>query len=100
MGSTLLVLVAVACISVGNVLGQSAGNKFSPAQESFLRKLLKEEAKGLRAGMMAAFSTPKGKTRIESNLVDGARFCLIKPGEQFSAEMGREYNAHLSCLRG
>lgn len=63
MGAMLLVLLAVACLSVGNVLGQSAGccDKFSSSQEAFLRKMLQEEARGLRAGMMSAFSTPRGK---------------------------------------
>ncbi|XP_031562383.1 uncharacterized protein LOC116298145 [Actinia tenebrosa] len=63
MGSMVLVLLVVTCLSVGNVLGQGAGccNTFAPAQKAFLRKMLQEEAKGLRAGMMSAFSTPKAQ---------------------------------------
>jgi hypothetical protein len=67
-GSVFLVLLAgVVCLFVSNVDSQVACcKKFTPAQEVFLRKLLQEEAKGLRAGMMQTFSTPKGKIRMES----------------------------------
>ncbi|KAK3739026.1 hypothetical protein QZH41_010485 [Actinostola sp. cb2023] len=57
-----LVLVLV-YFTVNSAEGQGAccGSKFTTSQKAFLRKMLQDEAKGLKAGMMHAFSTPRVK---------------------------------------
>jgi len=71
-------------LSVGLVLmvvSGAVGQDFSSQQKAFLTKMLKEEAKGLKAGMMHAFSTP----RVQWFKLSKKPVCFEAKGNKFGA---------------